>query len=99
MDSRLRGNRVLQSLRWVEGFGVLRQAQDERLGLGVGYCLRGGGGVGGRGLEFEEDGFNFFNVGVGGEAPDSDVATTEVAVGVPVGGNGDPFVVYFLPVG
>ena len=81
---------------------------------GTGFCGVGGGlrglvsaksgpprsrGWGSGGLEFEEDGFDFFDVGVGGEAPDSDVAATEVAVGVPVDGNGDPFVVYFLPVG
>ena len=56
------------------------------------------GGNGGRGLVLEEDGFDVFDVGVGGEAPDADVAAIEVAVGVPVGGDGGPFVVYFFPI-
>ena len=67
---------------WVSAF-VLRQAQDER---------RGGG------LEFEEDGFDFFDVSVGGEAPHTDVAAAQVSVDVPIGGNGDPFVVNLFPV-
>ena len=52
----------------------------------------------GWGLVFEEDGLDVFDVGVGGEAPDADVAAAEVAVGVPVGGDGGSFVVYFFPI-
>ena len=56
------------------------------------------GGNGGWGLVLEEDGLDVFDVGVGGEAPDAYVAAAEVAVGVPVGGDGGPFVVYFFPI-
>ena len=59
-------------------------------------CARTRGG--GWGLVLEEDGFDVFDVGVGGEAPDAYVAAAEVAVGVPVGGDGGPFVVYFFPI-
>ena len=49
-------------------------------------------------LVLEEDEVYVFDVGVGGEAPNADVAAAEVAVGVPVGGDGGAFVVYFFPI-
>ena len=64
---------------------------------GRGYGNDGGGGIGRR-LVLEEDGFDVFDVGVGGEAPDADVAAAQVAVGVPVSGDGGTFVVYFFPI-
>ena len=39
----------------------------------------------GRGLELEGDGLDVLDGGVGGEAPDADVAAAEVSVGVPIG--------------
>ena len=89
--------------------GVVRMGSCLRRNKGGGEC-RGDGGRAVRepplrvrevkvGLVLEEDCFYVFDVGVGGEAPDSDVAAAQVAVGVPVGGYGSPFVVYFFPVG
>ena len=63
-----------------------------RVGVGVGVGRASW-------LVLEEDGFDVFDVGVGGEAPDADVAATQVAVGVPVSGDGGTFVVYFFPIG
>ena len=111
-DGRVRGGRGLRgggsTLRQAQGerMGLARVSGENCptathlwipacAGMTVGFE---GEGVRGVGLELEGDGFYVFDVGVGGEAPDADVAAAEVAVGVPVGGNGGAFIVNFLAV-